>query len=223
MPPACGFIFDLDGTLVDNMALHREAFQRFSAEHALPPLSDTTWEQLDGKRNRDIFPVLFGRDLKADELRRCSRGKEALYRSLAAERLVPLSGIHRLLALLAARGLPHAIATSAPAENVAFTLRALRLDDRFSIVVRSDQVERGKPHPDVYLAAARRLDLDPSTCLAFEDAPAGVAAVLAAGMTCVALTTTMTTHALRAHGAVPHHIVADYDEYLEGPGGWLVS
>lgn len=219
--PPRGFIFDLDGTLVDNMAIHRQAFQRFSERRDLPRLSDTMWERLDGKRNRDIFPILFDRELQPDELRAYAEEKESLYRSLSARRLSPLAGLSQLLELLTARHLPHAIATSAPPENVDYTLAALDLESHFPIVVRSDQVARGKPHPDVYLAAARRLDLPPETCVGFEDAPAGVAGVLAAGMTCVAVTTTMTAERLRSHGTEPHHVVRDYEEFLRGPGRWL--
>jgi beta-phosphoglucomutase len=221
--PHVGFIFDLDGTLVDNMVVHREAFQRFAANHGLPTLSDAIWRQLDGKRNRDIFPVLFERDLSRDELRHFSGEKESLYRQLANGRLRPLAGLHRLLHRLEARDLPVAIATSAPSDNVDYTLSALALVGRFSVVIRSDQVERGKPHPDVFLAAAAGLGVPPDGCVGFEDAPAGIDAVLAAGMTCVGLTTTMSRDNLTAHGRTPHHVVADFVEYLDGPGRWLAS
>ncbi len=221
--PPQGFIFDLDGTLVDNMAIHREAFQRFSERRPLPRLSNTMWEQLDGKRNRDIFPILFERDLSDEELREFAREKESLYRTLSAQRLEPLAGVERLLEILAARRIPFAIATSAPLENVDHTLSALGLESRFPVIVRSDEVEHGKPHPDVYLAVARRLDLAPETCVGFEDAPAGIAAVLAARMTCVGITTTMTADRLRSHGTEPHHVVKDYEEFLDGPGRWLAE
>lgn len=221
-PPAA-FIFDLDGTLVDNMTIHREAFQRFATTHALPPLSDTIWRQLDGKRNRDIFPILFERELSREDLTRFASEKESLYRKLAFGRLRPLAGLDLLLRRLDAQRVPVAIATSAPSENVDYTLSALALADRFPVVVRSDQVARGKPHPDVYLAAAASLGVPPDACVGFEDAPAGIGAVLAAGMQCVGLTTTMNGASLTAQGAAPHHLVADYVEYLDGPGRWLAA
>ena len=218
-----GFIFDLDGTLVDNMALHVEAFQGFVQRHGLPALDRQARARFDGKRNRDIFPDLFGRALSEDELRRFAGEKESLYRELSRGRLAPLRGLTRLLALLEARGIPVGIATSAPAENVPHTLRELGLQERLTRVVRSDEVPRGKPHPDVFLAAAEAIDTAPGACLAFEDAPMGVRAAKAAGMRVVAMTTSFSAAGFQEHGAAFDHAAGDFEEYLAGPGRWLVG
>jgi HAD superfamily hydrolase (TIGR01509 family) len=220
---ARGFVFDLDGTLVANMGLHQEAFARFNDRHGLPRLTDEMRARLDGKRNRDIFPVLFGQALPPEELRRYADEKEALYRELSRGRLVPLAGLTRLLDALERRGLPSALATSAPLENVAHTLGELGLAGRLTRVVRSDMVPRGKPHPDVFLAAAQLIEVAPAECLAFEDAPAGVLSARAAGMTCVAVTTTFPAGTFAANGAEPDLEVPDFDAFLEGPGAWLLE
>jgi len=216
-----GVVFDLDGTLVDNMPHHAQAFEVFTRRHGLPPFDEAMRARLDGKRNRDIFPILFARDLTPEELDRFADEKEALYRELSRGRLRPLRGLERLLSLLEERKIRSAIATSAPAENVPHTLGEIGLVARFPFVVRSDTVARGKPHPDVFLAAAERLGVPASECLAFEDAPIGIAAARAAGMSCVALTTTFPAEAFAAHGAAPDAAAADFDEYLAGPGRWL--
>jgi sugar-phosphatase len=83
-------------------------------------------------------------------------------------------------------------------------------------------VGRGKPFPDVFLAAARLIDVRPEECVAFEDAPSGIVAACAAGMTCVAVGTTHSPEMLAAHGAAPHHVVRDFDEYLAHAGSWLL-
>lgn len=214
-------MFDLDGTLTDNMGLHMNAFDVFVRRHGLAPLTRQARARLDGKRNRDIFPLLFGRALDEDELRALSDEKEALYRELSRGRLRPLRGLHELLARLAHHRLPVALATSAPAENVPHTLGELGLVERLADVVRSDQVPRGKPFPDVFLAAAERIGVAPGDCLAFEDAPQGVSAARAAGMLCVAVTTTFSAADFAAHGATPDAVVRDFSEFLEGPGAWL--
>lgn len=215
-------IFDLDGTLTDNMAIHAQAFERFAERHGLPALTLAMRSRLDGKRNRDIFPILFERELPADESEAYSQEKEALYRTLSRGRLRPLAGVERLLMALGKRGLPAVIATSAPAENVTHTLAEIGLQDAFPHVVRSDEVPHGKPAPDVFLAAADRVRVAPADCLVFEDAPMGVAAALAAGMACVAVNSSFTPELFASHGAVPHLQLADFDAYLAGPGAALL-
>ncbi|TAH35573.1 MAG: HAD family phosphatase [Planctomycetota bacterium] len=212
-------VFDLDGTLVDNMPLHQEAFDRFARRHGLPPITAQLRRRLDGQRNRDIFPILFGRPLPEDELRRYADEKETLYRELSPGKLRPLPGLTGFLALLERDRIPCGIATSAPEANVPHTLGELGLLERFPVIVRSEQVPRGKPHPDVFLEASRRLHVDPRTCLAFEDALLGVEAAVAAGMHAVAITTTFPEHEFRSHGRA-RWIVPEYLAFLRCYGGW---
>lgn len=221
MNPYDGVVFDLDGTLVGNMEIHAEAFQEFLRRHDLPPLDAAMRARIDGKRNRDIFPIVFGRDLPVEELERYSHEKESLYRVLSRGKLEPQRGLVRLLSLLEGRGIPVAIATSSPEDNIPHTLGEIGLLETFPHVVRSDAVPRGKPHPDVFLAAANALGVSPARCLAFEDAPLGVVAARAAGMTCVAVTTSFAAEDFVQHGATPDAAVADFEAYLEGPGRWL--
>lgn len=218
-----GFVFDLDGTLADDMELHAEAFSLFVARHGLPPYTLADRLRFDGQRNRDIFPALFGRALAGGELLRLVDEKEAIYREISRGRLAPVRGAARLLERLRELSLPVAVATSAPAANVAHTLGEIGLGELASRVVRSDDVPRGKPHPDVFLAAARLVGVPPGRCLAFEDAPVGVRAARAAGMACVAVATTFDEAAFAHSGAVPDHVVADFDAWLDGPGSYLLS
>lgn len=214
-------IFDLDGTLVDNIGLHVEAFVRFAERHGVPVPPPERRAELDGRRNSEIFPVVLGRPLKPGELASFEAEKEGYYRQLSAGKLAPLSGLRHLLACLAVRGIPVAVATSAPAENVCHTLDELGLRDELTEVVRGDEVAQGKPSPDVFLAAAARLRVPPSECLAFEDTPSGVAAACAAGMACVAVTTGFSSDVLASHQPPPDAIVRDYEAFLDGPGAWL--
>lgn len=214
--PPGAVIFDLDGTLVDNMPVHAEAFSRFMRELGLPGLSPEQRRRLDGKRNRDIFPELLGRSLEPAELRAFAARKEALYRELSRGRLVPLPGLLRLLDRLDDQGIPRALATSAPRENVPHTLGELGVLERFPVVVRADQVPRGKPHPDVFLEAARRMHTPPETCLVFEDTPAGIRGARAAGMSCVAVATSFPASRLAADTGADG-VVTDYEAWLAAP------
>lgn len=207
-------LFDMDGTLVDNTALHAEAFGRFREAHGLPPEGADARARFGGRRNSEIFSEVFGRALEADELRRYEDEKESLYRELSTGALTPVPGLLELLDRLDALGVPCALATSAPEANVVHSLVELGLESRFRCIVRGDQVARGKPHPDVFLEAARQLGADPERCLAFEDAPFGVAAVQAAGARCVALATTLSRDELQALNPPPDLVVGDYRELL---------
>ena len=216
-------VFDLDGTLAHNLPLHGEAFAVFVARHGLPELTLERRRQLDGKRNSEIFPVLFNRPMTEAEWRAYEHEKESLYREVAKGRVRALSGASTLLGALEAKGVRAAVATSAPEANVTFTLREMGLERLLETVVRGDEVPRGKPFPDVFLAAARALDVEPEDCLAFEDAPMGVEAAIAAGMPCVAVTTSFDAATLRASRVPPTGVVADFDEFLAGAGRWLVA
>jgi beta-phosphoglucomutase len=218
-----GVVFDLDGTLTDNMACHAEAFGLFLKHHGLPEMTMAMRHRIDGKRNSEIFPILFDRELTIDEIRAFSDEKESAYRELSRERLQPLAGSITLLERLAERGISVAVATSAPERNVAHTLSAIGLADRISVIARSDSVPRGKPFPDVFLQAAHELGVAPEACLAFEDAPVGVAAARSAGMRCVAITSTFSAEALAASDPPPDAAYRDFDAYLEGDGRWLVN
>jgi beta-phosphoglucomutase len=218
-----GVVFDIDGTLLDNMAFHEEAFNTWAGKHGLPALTMETRKWMDGKRNRDIFPYLLKREMTVDEVDVLADEKEALYRTLSKGRLSALPGLERMLQLLQARGLPVALATSAPHANVTHTLAELNFTTRLPLVARSDEVPRGKPFPDVFLKAAEMMGVDPTRCLAFEDAPAGIVAARTAGMTTIGVTTSYTPAILSTTEPPPHAVVRDYDQFLQETGLWLTA
>jgi HAD superfamily hydrolase (TIGR01509 family) len=212
-------IFDIDGTIVDNMHLHAEAFGVFAGRHGLPALTQDDRARLDGRRNSEIFPLLFKREVGRDEWQAYEREKEGLYRELSKGRLLPVKGLHDLMARLTQQNIPMALATSAPRLNVEHTLAELGLTGAFSIIVRGDEVARGKPAPDVFIDAARRLGVDAAECLVFEDAPMGIEAAQAAGMRVVALTTSFGAAHFEALDLPPTFVCGDFDEFLNSPAG----
>lgn len=214
-------VFDLDGTLADNMPWHSQAFDAFVARHGLRAMDMAMRERTDGKRNREIFPILFGRELSDEEVARLEEEKEGMYRDLSRGRLRPLPGLVDLLDGLEAQGIAAGVATSGPKKNVEHTLAELGIAHRFRAIARGDEVAHGKPAPDVFLLAASRLDVDPATCLAFEDAPLGVAAAVAAGMRCVAVTSTYSLDTFSSAAVPPHATYGDFRAYLDDAGRWL--
>lgn len=204
-------IFDMDGTLLDNMPLYFRAFRVFIERHGLHPPPPSEAVHLIGRRQSDIFPALFGRPLTSEEIARYSEEAAQIYQDMLVG-ITPLPGLVRFLDLLEQRRTKIGLATSAPRATVAPTLAALGMTGRFAAITLGDEVPHGKPAPDIFLEAARRLDQPPDRCVVFEDSLAGIAAARAAGMRCIALATTHSAADLRA--AAPDLVVADYDELL---------
>jgi beta-phosphoglucomutase len=194
-----GAVFDLNGTLVDDIRFHFEAWRGLCRELGRD-MDEAMFQSFNGMKNEDIFPGVLGRAVGQDELERLSRTKEERYRALYGPHLSPLRGAEALLSRLREGGMRLAVASSAPAENRAMVLGGLGWEGRFDAVVVAEGL-RGKPHPDIFLAAAEQLDLPPAACVAFEDAPNGVRSAAAAGMLVVGMTTNNPAEDLLAAGA----------------------
>lgn len=205
-------VFDMDGTLTPNMHLHAQAFAVFIQKYALPTPDAVVEASLSGKRNSEIFPVLFGRDIPAAELSYYADEKEALYRTLMAD-VHPVPGLYDFLAALDRAQMPSAIATSAPHGNVGPTLDRLNLSSYFAAITLGSEVVHGKPAPDIFIEAARRMGVAATQCIGIEDSFAGLQAVRAAGMYTVAIATTHTATELAQ--AKPDVIVTNYHELLQ--------
>ena len=200
-------VFDLDGTLVDNIRFHFEAFRALAERLGVAAMDEATFQSFNGLKNEDIFPRFVGRTLTRDEIQALSDEKEATYRALYAPKLVAHRGAEALLERLHTAGVKLAVASSAPPANRTMVLDGLRWNERFDAVVASEGL-RGKPAPDVFLAAAERLGVPPHACVAFEDAENGVRAAAAASMLVVGVTTNVAPDALAAAGA--RFTIADF-------------
>ena len=211
--PLRAAVFDMDGTLVDNMAWHARAWVETCRRLGLEIPSERFEREFAGKKNEEIFPLLLGRALEPEELTRLADEKESLYRSLYAPHLALLGGARELLERLKAAGVRLAVATAAPPANRTLVLDGLGLRSCFERIIGAEDAPRGKPAPDMYLAAARALGVDPASCVAFEDAVNGVLSARAAGMLAAGVTTATGAGALREAGA--RWTMADFRELPE--------
>jgi beta-phosphoglucomutase len=183
-------IFDWDGVIIDSSEHHIEGWRRFAKEENLV-FPEHLFKQSFGMKNEEIIPQLWKWTNDIAEIRRIDRKKEAMYRDIMREEgLVALPGVTALLTLLAQRGVPCAIGSSAPMANIATGLEILGFGAYFSEVVSGEDVKLGKPSPQIFLEAARRLRATPGQCIVFEDAKVGVAAGKSGGMKVVAVTNT---------------------------------
>ena len=182
---ARAILWDLDGTLVDSAEFHWLSWRDTMAAEGV---SLTYRQFLDtfGQKNDRILPGWLGPGADADRIRRVGDAKEAEYRRLASVHgLTALPGASSWVRRLHAQGWQQAIASSAPGENVGVMLRALALDAMFEAIVSAEDVTRGKPDPQVFLAAAERLGVPRDRCIVVEDAAVGVQAARSAGMRCI--------------------------------------
>ncbi len=207
MNPYQAAVFDLDGTLVDNMRFHARAWLEVSDRHGWGKPLEFFLRETAGLKNEEILMMLMVEPPRAliEEL---GREKEERYRELYRPHLAPIAGLLPLLDSLVDQKVRRAVASAAPKANRALVLDGIDLRRYFEAEVGAEDAPRGKPHPDIFLAAARALGVDPARCLAFEDAVNGVLAARAAGMTVVALSTAAEPAKLMEAGAAI--VVEDY-------------
>lgn len=201
-----GVVFDLNGTLVDDIRFHFDAW-RALAEEVGQPMDELRFQSFNGLKNVDIFPKFLGREVTEEEIATLGERKERAYRAMYRPHLALVTGAHDLLERLHASSVPVAIASSAPPANREMVIDGLGLDAFVRVVVAAEHLP-GKPAPDVFLEAARQLGVDPRDCLAFEDAENGVRAAVAAGMCVGAITTNNTSEKLLSAGA--HFAAPDF-------------
>jgi beta-phosphoglucomutase len=194
-------MFDLNGTLIDDMPAHGRAWAAVFRELGVEVPPRRFERELAGMKHAETFAAVLGRKLPEGEAARLGNRKDALYREIYAPDLRLLPGARELLQRMRGAGIRTAIATAAPTANRDFALDGLGIRALFDAIVGEEAAERGKPAPDLYLAAARALSVEPARCLAFEDAANGVRAARAAGMHAAAVTTTTPAEALREAGA----------------------
>lgn len=181
-------IFDLDGVIADTARLHLLAWRQLAEELQLPWDSDRE-EALKGLERMASLELILGErrgEFSDREKIQLASRKNEHYRELI-QTLTPrdlLPGARELLQWLQSRGIPIALASAS--KNAPAVLEALEIADHFAVI--SDPAKAApKPAPDIFLAAARGLAVEPVQCLAFEDAAAGVDAIKAAAMTAVGI------------------------------------
>jgi beta-phosphoglucomutase len=184
-------IFDLDGTLVDSYDAHYEAWRRISASHGVEVTVDAYYAHF-GRRNEDLLRECWLRagrgELSHDEIAALDHEKEAAYRELVAAHFPLMEGARELVESLRIAGFRTAVGSSGPPLNVQRAVDGLALAHPFDAIVTGRDVKRSKPDPECFLLAASKVGVDPSRCVVFEDAPAGITAAKAAGMRCIAIT-----------------------------------
>ncbi|MFI6559047.1 HAD family hydrolase [Streptomyces sp. NPDC050534] len=180
-------IFDLDGTLVDSEPNYYEAGRRTLAEHGVPDFTWAEHERYVGVSTQEtaaLWKREYGLAASAEEL---LADTDRRYLELARTATRAYPQMRKFVELLATDGVPMAVASGSSPEAIEAILAGTGLNAYLRTVVSAEEVPRGKPAPDVFLEAARRLGAAPADCVVLEDAVPGAAAAHAAGMRCIAI------------------------------------
>lgn len=184
-------IFDMDGTMIDNMAVHNRIWLEFLAEMGGQPDPLTFNDRTAGMTNPEIVRMFLGADYSEEEARRIAEEKEVRYRSRFKDEVSPMPGLLDLMQAARQAGIKLAVATAAPPGNVHFVLGTLGLENYFDAVVNGAEVVKGKPDPEIFLKTAEKVGAEPCACLVFEDSRFGLEAARRAGMRSVMMTTSI--------------------------------
>ncbi len=194
-----GFIFDLDGVLIDSSKIHYSGWRKVLSRFNQDLDYGTFRSSYFGKRGQEVLEMIFGKGrFSPEEAKRISDEVDSNFVTTVADVGVPVRGALEFLRLLKESGVKTALATSAPRQNVDAFLDAFSLHGVFDAEVCGDDVVRGKPDPEVFLKAAAELNENPKDCVVFEDSLPGVTAAKGAGTTCVAVLTTTSREVLKA-------------------------
>ena len=210
-----GIIFDMDGVLVDSEPFICEAAIRMFAEHGLTVKPEDFMPFVGAGENRYIggpaekygFPI----DIERDKARTYE-----IYGEIVKGRIEPLPGVTEFITKARERGLKLAVASSADTIKIETNLREIGIPaSTFDVVVSGLDVVNKKPDPEIFLFAANKLGLAPEECLVVEDAVNGVAAARAAGMKCLALTTSFTREDLAGADWFAPNLACAPDEVMD--------
>jgi HAD superfamily hydrolase (TIGR01509 family) len=178
-------ILDMDGLLLDTEPVARRAWTRAAEEHGYS-ISDELYIELVGRDARDVARKLIAAFGEGFPIEKCRTRRDELYDSDISAHGIPLKpGVIDILDYLAAAHMTTAVATSTYRDLAIQKLHRAGIISRFDVIVAGDEIRRGKPFPDIFLATSNRLGLVPESCLVLEDSLAGVQAAHQANMTVI--------------------------------------
>ena len=195
------FIFDMDGTLVNNMWYHTEAWRTLIEENGFEFNERRFLVETAGQTNREIIPLVFGK-LSNERLSELAARKEQLYRDLYFLHRKPIDGLLEFLEKAKELGIMMAVSTAASPPNMEFILDGLDLRHFFGAITTAADVKRGKPDPEMFLKSADSLGVDAGNSIVFEDAFFGFEAAKRAGMKAIGITTVNSAEDIMKTGTV---------------------
>jgi HAD superfamily hydrolase (TIGR01509 family) len=194
-----GIIFDMDGTIVNNIPFHKDAWLLFLKSNNIP-IDEKDFNVPNHGTIDEMIIRFFGTDLPAEKIKELGEEKERIYRNLYQSQIREISGLSECLNRLRHNNIYIGLATMGDMPNIDFIIDNLDIRKYFHTVIGGHEVSKGKPDPEIFLTAMKKLRVDNKNCIAVEDSIGGVRAALGAGLKVVGITTTFTKEELLDNG-----------------------
>ena len=205
-----GIIFDMDGTMVDSLPYHHEAWKIFFNENKVENFSEKL-NEYKGGGTLDLMRTVYGNQYSKKELKKMSEDKEKIFRKIYKGEIKQILGFKKFLGELKSKDIMVGLASNAIRKNVSMIINELEIYDYFDSIICGDEVINGKPNPEMFNETIDRFNINKDECLIFEDSLEGVLAAKNSGVKVIGITSSSSNKVLKDAGCVMS--ISDYLDF----------
>ena len=195
-----GIIFDMDGTIVDSLPYHYKAWKIFFKENKVENFSEKL-KDYKGGGTLDLLTTVLGNNFSKKELKSMVDDKEIIFRDIYKDNVIPIEGFIRMLESIKSQKILVGLASNAIRKNVKMILNELKIYNYFNSIICGDEVDNGKPNPEMFNKTVKRFKLDKKDCLIFEDSIEGLQGAVNSGIDAIGVKSSSSDKILKSAGA----------------------
>ena len=195
-----GIIFDMDGTIVDSLPYHYKAWKIFFKENKVENFSEKL-KDYKGGGTLDLLTTVLGNNYSKKELKSMVDDKEIIFRDIYKNNVIPIEGFIQMLESIKSQKILVGLASNAIRENVKMILNELKIYNDFNSIICGDEVDNGKPNPEMFNKTLKRFKLDKKDCLIFEDSIEGLQGAVNSGIDSIGVKSSSSDKILKSSGA----------------------
>ena len=195
-----GIIFDMDGTIVDSLPYHYKAWKIFFKENKVENFSEKL-KDYKGGGTLDLLTTVLGNNYSKKELKSMVDDKEIIFRDIYKDNVIPIEGFIQMLESIKSKKILVGLASNAIRKNVKMILNELKIYNEFNSIICGDEVDNGKPNPEMFNKTVKRFKLDKKDCLIFEDSIEGLQGAVNSGIDAIGVKSSSSDKILKSAGA----------------------